>query len=131
MQEKLETLEKSETELTELRKLKALYESEKKASYDKRLSSWQEKAKIFSIDKTDKRFDKIEKVKSKFIFPADEKTVLTEEQLALNENTYALLQETGYFELASTDPKGLPNPANPNPTDNMSSGQALLNRMKN
>lgn len=131
--EQLEKFNNLNPELDRLKKVEAEHLSYKKEQYDKRLSEWTEKAKVFAIPETDKRFDKINKAKDQFVFPADEKSALTDEQLAANLKAYNLLDMAGYF---STEGGGNdPIPPRPAPTktsgdkSEKSAGQALWETM--
>ena len=69
------------------------------------MASWTEKAKLLSIDKSDKRYDKVEKIKGKFIMPAEGQE-LTPDQIAKNIETYDLLTEAGYFAVETQNAGG-------------------------
>ena len=100
----------AKAEIAELRKIKEAHEALLTAKAAETLASWTEKAKLLSIDKTDKRYDKVEKIKGKFILPTEGQE-LTPDQIAKNIETYDLLTEAGYFAVETQKPGGAP-PAN-------------------
>ena len=100
----------AKAEIAELRKIKEAHEALLTAKAAETLASWTEKAKLLSIDKTDKRYDKVEKIKGKFIMPKEGEE-LTPDQIAKNIETYDLLTEAGYFAVETQKPGGAP-PAN-------------------
>ena len=100
----------AKAEIAELRKIKEAHEALLTAKAAETLASWTEKAKLLSIDKTDKRYDKVEKIKGKFILPKEGEE-LTPDQIAKNIETYDLLTEAGYFAVETQKPGGAP-PAN-------------------
>jgi len=100
----------AKAEIAELRKIKEAHEALLTAKAAETLASWTEKAKLLSIDKTDKRYEKVEKIKGKFILPTEGQE-LTPDQIAKNIETYDLLTEAGYFAVETQKPGGAP-PAN-------------------
>jgi len=95
----------AKAEIAELRKIKEAHEALLSAKAAETLASWTEKAKLLSIDKTDKRYDKVEKIKGKFIMPAEGQE-LTPDQIAKNIETYDLLTEAGYFAVETQEAGG-------------------------
>ena len=95
----------AKAEIAELRKVKEAHEALLTAKAAETLASWTEKAKLLSIDKTDKRYDKVEKIKGKFIMPTEGQE-LTPDQLAKNIETYDLLTEAGYFAVETQEAGG-------------------------
>jgi len=95
----------AKAEIAELRKIKEAHEALLTAKAAETLASWTEKAKLLSIDKTDKRYDKVEKIKGKFIMPAEGQE-LTPDQIAKNIETYDLLTEAGYFAVETQEAGG-------------------------
>jgi hypothetical protein len=95
----------AKAEIAELRKIKEAHEALLTAKAAETLASWTEKAKLLSIDKTDKRYDKVEKIKGKFIMPTEGQE-LTPDQLAKNIETYDLLTEAGYFAVETQEAGG-------------------------
>jgi len=95
----------AKAEIAELRKIKEAHEALLSAKAAETLASWTEKAKLLSIDKTDKRYDKVEKIKGKFIMPAEGQE-LTPDQIAKNIETYDLLTEAGYFAVETQNAGG-------------------------
>ena len=114
-----------------LAELKRLKEIETKhnamlADSDAKLkATWAEKSKILTQDKTSKLYDKVEKVKARFI-TAQEGTELTSDDIRKNLDTFELLESTAYFttEPVDTGGKAPANPANQS-TTYKSSGEAI------
>ena len=133
LNDKLEQFANINTELDRLKKVEADYLADKKKGYDNRLNEWKAKAEIFAIDETDRRFDKISKIRADFHFPADEKSELTPEQVDANLKAYELLSKANYFEQADTDksdPPPRPKVNVPSSKAEMTSGQAAWASMK-
>jgi hypothetical protein len=128
--EEIKQLNNTQPELTRLKALEAEYLAAKKQGFDKRLADWNKKAEIFKVDNTHKLFDKIEKAKDKFVFPVDDKTPLTDEQLAANETAYAIFETTGYFQTDDKQIPALPRPGGDNSQLIKTSGEALFTMEK-
>jgi DNA repair exonuclease SbcCD ATPase subunit len=96
LKEQSEKLKNNEPELTRLKGIETEYLNSKKAGFEKRHADWMEKQKKLKVEETDPQFDKIEKVKGQFVY-ADDKTQLTDEQLAANEKAYSLLSDINFF----------------------------------
>jgi len=95
--EELETNLQSSKPDPELEKKASAYDALLKKQSDEVIAKWNKVAKTFEVDKAHKSFDKIEKVKDRFV-KLDGKD-LTPEEAAKNLDTYELLQSTGYFEI--------------------------------
>lgn len=129
LKEQLEKANNLNPELEELREIKGKYEAKIKQEYDVKLSEWNKKAEIFAIPETDRRHANIQAAKEQFVFPADEKATLTDEQLSANLKAYNLLDMAGYFKDEGTgNPPAPPRPAQTKGLDKsvLSSGQALF-----
>jgi chromosome segregation ATPase len=109
LNENIEKFNNITPELARLKKVETDFLAEKKAGFDNRLTAWNDKAKVFGIDKTNKLFEKVEKIKADFIFGSDE-VPLNDEQLTANERAYALLDKAGYFATDEGGGKGFDRP---------------------
>jgi hypothetical protein len=82
------------TQTEELTGFKTKWESQQEARNNEILSNWEEKAKIFAIDETDKRFETVNNLKESFVF-AEEGKKLSPEQANSNLEKYNLLEKAG------------------------------------
>lgn len=88
------TESKLKAEIESLRKVKAEYDAFRKAEDEKIVNMWLEKAKVFDVDKTDKRFDKLQSLRPKFAFAEGDNQV-TVEQARANLEKLELLEASG------------------------------------
>lgn len=94
---------------------------EKAAKYDEVIekqnaelkTKWAEKAKLLAVDSSSKLFAKVEKVKGKFILPAEGQE-LTLDQIRKNMETWDILETAGHFTVETTDTGGKAPVNNPN-----------------
>jgi hypothetical protein len=114
-------------ELDRLKAIEAKYNAKLQKDYTGKANTWKGKAEIFAIPETDNRHAKIAKVKDKFIFPADDKTALTDEQIDANLRAYDLLEMAGYFETDNNLQPALPHPVNRMPDKLPDKLQAAVN----
>jgi predicted nuclease with TOPRIM domain len=83
-------------ELNRLKEIETKYTGLLNAETEKLKSTWQEKAKTLTVDKTSKLYEKVQKVLPQFNL-AQEGQELTVEQIKDNLKTYTLLEATGFF----------------------------------
>lgn len=83
-------------ELNRLKEIETKYTGLLNAETEKLKSTWQEKAKTLTVDKTSKLYEKVQKVLPQFTL-AQEGQELTVEQIKDNLKTYTLLEATGFF----------------------------------
>ena len=93
-------------------------------SDNKVISQWAEKAKLFAITKDDKRFETVDKIRSKFVFAEEGKT-LSVEDAKRNLDAYELLELSGALGIPQDKTPGNPPAPNPNdpPKDNPFAGK--------
>jgi hypothetical protein len=97
----------------------------KETENQKVINQWAEKAKLLTVGKEHKLYDRIEALKSEFHTPADGETI-TAEQAAANLKAFGLLEKTGLFSLPETHTPNTAAPtANAPNTQYTNSGQAL------
>jgi len=84
------------TDINGLTKIKTMWEGEETKRTAKIKTDWEDKSKIFDIENTDKRFDKVSEMKDSFVFAAEGEE-LTPEQMKANVEKYTLLEKTGVF----------------------------------
>ena len=82
-----------DVEREELGQYKIQVEQIQKQKTDANLESWNKRKEIFSVDESDKMFEKVGKVKERFAF-GDE---LTPEQVAKNLDTLKIYDDVNYF----------------------------------
>ena len=92
------TESKLKAEIESLRKVKAEYDAFRQAEDEKIVNMWLEKSKVFDVDKTDKRFDKLQSLRPKFTF-AEGDAKLGVDQAKANLEKLELLETTGVFEI--------------------------------
>ena len=114
-------------EMDRLRKIESDYTAHQKAQQDKLISDWNEKAKVFSVDKTDPLFEKVSKLKDKFTLEGE----ITPEIAQKNMDAYSLLETAGVFTPPAKTDTGYP-PANGNnlTTEDYTFGKELLKGKK-
>lgn len=100
LQNKLET---ATDKVTELDKVKNDYESLKHEQFKKERDRWIEKAKVFDVEKDDKLFDRIEKIRGDFHFH-DKVEEYTPEEIAHNLQMAKPYEKIGYFQNDYTPP---------------------------
>lgn len=99
----------------ELERLKGIEEQHKAHLAEQETAirnQWAEAYKILNVDNTSKLFDKVSKVKDRFLMPANG-TELTIDQIKQNMLVYGALESAGAFAVETTDAGGK-SPANPN-----------------
>jgi len=104
------TESKLKAEIESLRKVKAEYDAFKKAEDEKIVNMWLEKAKVFDVDKTDKRFDKLQSLRPKFHFAEGDNQV-TVEQAKGNLEKLELLELSGALVIPDTSTPNTQPPA--------------------
>lgn len=87
---------KNDAELKRLQGIETQYQQLQLDAEKKLRDQWADKAKVLSVDKSSKIFDKIEKVKGRFVFP-EANSDLPIDVVKRNLETYELLDSTGYF----------------------------------
>ena len=99
------TSPEAKAEIERLKKIEAKH-LETIAAADAQLKTkWAEIAKVLTVDKTDKRHEKVSKIKDRFKLPQNETDELTIDEIKANLERYDLLESTGYF-TAETKPVG-------------------------
>ena len=89
-----QTESKLKAEIESLRKVKAEYDAFRQAEDEKIVNMWLEKSKVFDVDKTDKRFDKLQSLRPKFAFAEGDNQVSVEQAKA-NLDKLELLEASG------------------------------------
>lgn len=110
------TLEKDKAEIARLKKVEQELNSLKQQESDKVVNAWIEKSKVFEIDKTDKRYEKIQAIKPKFKF-GDDSTPLTAAEAAANLEKLELLETSGALIIPDTSTPNTQPPAPGKPGD--------------
>lgn len=87
---------KAQEELKRLKDIETQFQQLQTEAEKKIRNQWADKSKVLSVDKSSKIFDKIEKVKGKFVFP-EANSDLPIDVVKRNLETYELLESTGYF----------------------------------
>ena len=87
---------KNDAELKRLQGIETQFQQLQNEAEKKLRDQWADKAKVLSVDKSSKIFDKIEKVKGRFAFP-EANADLPIDVVKRNLETYELLDSTGYF----------------------------------
>jgi len=95
---KVNTLTEKEKELAAY---KTKWEKTETERFENIKTKWENESKIFDIDETDKRFEKVNGVKDSFIFGTEEKP-LTQPDIEKNLEKLNLLKKTGVFEVPSS-----------------------------
>ena len=96
-----QTESKLKAEIESLRKVKAEYDAFRQAEDEKIVNMWLEKAKVFDVDKTDKRFDKLQSLRPKFTF-AEGDAKLGVDQAKANLEKLELLELSGALVIPDT-----------------------------
>ena len=104
------TESKLKAEIESLRKVKAEYDAFRKAEDEKIVNMWLEKAKVFDVDKTDKRFDKLQSLRPKFHFAEGDNQVSVEQAKA-NLEKLELLELSGALVIPDTSTPNTQPPA--------------------
>jgi polyhydroxyalkanoate synthesis regulator phasin len=94
-------------EMDRLRKIETDYSAHQKAQQDKLIADWNEKAKVFEVDKTNPLFEKVSKLKDRFTLDGE----ITAEIAQKNMDAYSLLETAGVFTPPAKADTGYP-PAN-------------------
>lgn len=110
------TESKLKAEIDALRKVKAEYDAFRQAEDEKIVNMWLEKAKVFDVDKTDKRFDKLQSLRPKFAF-AEGGNQVTVEQAKANLASLELLELSGALVIPDTSTPNTQPPAPGKPGD--------------
>lgn len=110
------TESKLKAEIESLRKVKAEYDAFRKAEDEKIVNMWLEKAKVFDVDKTDKRFDKLQSLRPKFAFAEGDNQVSVEQAKA-NLASLELLELSGALVIPDTSTPNTQPPAPGKPGD--------------
>ena len=105
-----QTESKLKAEIEQLKKVKAEYDAFRKAEDEKIVNMWLEKAKVFDVDKTDKRFDKLQSLRPKFHFAEGDNQV-TVEQAKANLEKLELLELSGALVIPDTSTPNTQPPA--------------------
>lgn len=121
---------KSDDKSAEIERLKAIeteFTAHKQELDNKVIADWKAKSEIFNIKETDKRFEKISKIKDRFTL-SDEITV---DQARKNLDAYNLLSDAGAFDVVTTGTDGKPpiTPAGDKPVYK-NSAEATLAKLK-
>jgi predicted nuclease with TOPRIM domain len=87
---------KNDAELKRLQGIETQFQQLQTEAEKKLRDQWADKSKVLSVDKSSKIFDKIEKVKGRFVFP-EANADLPIDVVKRNLETYELLETTGYF----------------------------------
>lgn len=87
---------KAQEELKRLKDIETQFQQLQTEAEKKIRDQWADKSKVLSVDKSSKIFDKIEKVKGRFVFP-EANADLPIDVVKRNLETYELLETTGYF----------------------------------
>lgn len=134
MEAKIEKLEddvqkasspEAKAEYERLKKIEAKH-LETQAAADAQLKAkWSEIAKVLNVDKTDKRFEKVSKIKDRFKLPASDTDELSIDDIKSNLERYDLLDTTGYFAPETKATGGNP-PANLGAGEYKTSGEAYV-----
>ena len=95
------TESKLKAEIESLRKVKAEFDAFRKAEDEKIVNMWLEKSKVFDVDKTDKRFDKLQSLRPKFAFAEGDNQVSVEQAKA-NLEKLELLELSGALVIPDT-----------------------------
>lgn len=120
---------KHQAEIDRLKQIEGKYNEFLTSQESELRNKWQEYAKVFSVDKTDKRYEIVTSVKDQFKF-ADADAELPIEAVKANIANYELLQKAKAFDAPAP---GLPHPT-PKPIDSTdpptyaNSGQAIAAR---
>lgn len=93
----LEKLQTTNPDTDGLKKKADAYDALLKKQNDEVIAKWTDVSKNLTVDKAHKNFDKIEKVKGRFVNL--EGKDLTPEQASKNLDVYNLLTDTGFFEI--------------------------------
>ena len=104
------TESKLKAEIDALRKVKAEYDAFRQAEDEKIVNMWLEKAKVFDVDKTDKRFDKLQSLRPKFAF-AEGGNQVSVEQAKANLASLELLELSGALVIPDTSTPNTQPPA--------------------
>ena len=88
--------EKLATEKNSLTEYKTKWEGEETKRTAKIKTDWENKKKIFAIDSTDKRFEKVSEIKDSFVFAAEGEE-LTPEQMKSNLEKMVFLEKAKVF----------------------------------
>ena len=121
---------KHQAEIDRLKQIEGKYNEVLTSQESELRQKWQEYAKVFSVDKTDKRYEIVTSVKDQFKF-ADADAELPIEHVKANLASYELLQKAKAFDAPAP---GSPQPA-PKPLDGQdvskfqSGGQALAAKL--
>jgi len=91
------------TDINGLTKIKTMWESEETKRTAKIKTDWEDKSKIFDIENTDKRFDKVSEMKDSFVFAAEGEE-LTPEQMKANLEKMAFLEKAKVFDTSEEAP---------------------------
>jgi len=119
---------KNDAELKRLQGIETQFQQLQTEAENKLRDQWADKAKVLSVDKSSKIFDKIEKVKGRFVFP-EANSDLPIDVVKRNLETYELLESTNYFTSEQTPAGGNPPAGNGNPMPG-NSGQAYIAEIK-
>ena len=119
---------KHQAEIERLKQIEGKYNEVLTSQESELRQKWQEYAKVFNVEKTDKRYEIVTSVKDQFKF-ADADKELPIEHVKANLASYELLQKAKAFDAPAT---GFPQPA-PKPVDSgqqpTSSGSAIANML--
>ena len=110
------TESKLKAEIESLRKVKAEFDAFRKAEDEKIVNMWLEKSKVFDVDKTDKRFDKLQSLRPKFAFAEGDNQVSVEQAKA-NLEKLELLELSGALVIPDTRTPNTQPPATGKPGD--------------
>lgn len=114
-------------EIERLRKIESEYQTKLKADEDTLRASWEERAKIFELPTTDKRYAQIQKIRTDFAF-AEENAPLGIDAIKNNMRLADTLTKAGVFDEPNPAPAQFTPPRTP---DNIAvaktSGEAILN----
>ena len=94
LQSKVATIEELNTKITELSGYKTKYDEVLEKENTSLKSKWAEIEKKIVLEKTDPKFEKVEKIKNRFKLGEN----ITPDDIRANMATYDLLETTGYFE---------------------------------
>lgn len=111
-----QTESKLKAEIEQLKKVQAEYDAFRQAEDEKIVNMWLEKAKVFDVDKTDKRFDKLQSLRPKFAF-AEGGNQVTVEQAKANLASLELLELSGALVIPDTSTPNTQPPAPGKPGD--------------
>lgn len=99
------TSPEAKAELARLKGIETEYANMRNAENEKLKATWQEKAKMLTVEKTSKLYEKAQKVLNQFAMPKEGEE-LTIDQVKDNLKAFALLDSTGYFSTETTDTGG-------------------------